>query len=209
MEKLLSSHRELKQAIRETTGFARQTPKLIETAREKLRSAQRRLLDDYLDPLGVSFRAGDEQAVDEVVDFLAIDIPAFRCGYYKEKWLRRLKSVPLTERQQQKLKRAALSLCASPPFRREIVEWNRLMIKLADRETVIALFGLMESDNPFVKDKARRMLHGILQNRTDIIQPDYLRRALLFHLLNQTRQHSDTRVATETQRHRGNEKGGC
>ncbi|HMB27272.1 MAG TPA: hypothetical protein VKS99_04165, partial [Blastocatellia bacterium] len=108
------------------------------------------------------FRGGDEQALDEVIDFLATDVPAFRCGYLKAKWLRRLKSTSLTQSQQQRLRRAALSLRADSHYRREIAEWNRLMIKLADKETVIALFGLMERANSFIKSKARHMLYGIL-----------------------------------------------
>ncbi len=68
---------------------------------------------------------------------------------------------------------------------REIAEWNRLMIKLADKETITALSSLIESDNSFVKRKALRMLHGILQNRRDIIQPDYIRQSLLFDVARQ------------------------
>jgi hypothetical protein len=184
MEKLHTAHGELNQALKEwgAVGFANQQPKPVIEKREKFWSAYRRLFDDYLYPLDARFRSGDEQAVNEVIDFLVTDIPAIRCGYLKEKWLRRLKSVPLSQTQRQRLTRAALSLCASPRFRREIAEWNKLMIRLADKETVTALLGLMESDNSFVKSKARHMLHGILQNRNDIIQPDYIRRILLFHV---------------------------
>ena len=184
MENLHAAHCVLKQVLRdyETVGFTRNEPELIAAARKNFWSAYRRLFDEYLTPLDARFRRGDEQALDEVIAFLATDVPAFRCGYLKEKWLRRLKSTSLTQAQQQRLKHAALSLCADSHYRREIAEWNKLMIKLADKETVTTLFGLMESDNPIVKSKARHMLHGILQNRSDIIQPGYLRPILLSHV---------------------------
>jgi hypothetical protein len=184
MEKLHAAHGTLKQVSGEyeTVGFTSHEPELIAAARKKFWSAYRRLFDEYLEPLDARFRGGDERALDEVIDFLATDVPAFRCGYLKAKWLRRLKSTSLTQSQQQRLRRAALSLCADSHYLREIAEWNRLMIKLADKETVIALFGLMESANSFIKSKARHMLYGILQNRNDIIQPDYLRTTLLFHV---------------------------
>jgi len=183
MEKLHAAHSELKLAWREygTVGFTKHVPELITAKRKKFWSAYRRLFDEYLDPLDARFRSGDEQALEEVIAFLATDVPAIRCGYIKEKWLRRLKSVSLSQTQRQRLTRAALELCANSRFRREIAEWNKLMIKLADKETVTALFGLIESDNSLVKSKARHMLHGILQNRSDIVQPDFLRRALLSH----------------------------
>lgn len=183
MDKLHAAHGELKLALREygTVGFAKHEPELITTKRKEFWSAYRRLFDDYLNPLDARFRSGDEQAIDEVIDFLVTDIPAIHCGYLKEKWLRQLKSTSLTEAQRQRLTRAALSLCASSHYRREIAEWNRLMIKLAGKEEYMALASLTESANSLVKEKARRMLHGILQNRNDLIQPDYLRRILLFH----------------------------
>jgi hypothetical protein len=184
MEKLHAANNELKRVLREhgTVVRTKQELELITAARNKFHSAYRRLFDEYLDPLDARFRSGDEQVVDEVIAFLATDVPAIRCGYLKEKWLRRLKSASLSQAQKQRLMRAALSLCASSHYQREIAEWNRLMIKLADKETVTTLLGLTESDNPFVKSKSRHMLYGILQNRNDIIQPDYLRQALLFHV---------------------------
>lgn len=184
MEKLRAAHSELKQALigYRTVSVTKQEPGLITAAQNKFQSAYRRLFEEYLVPLDARFRSRDEEAVDEVIAFLAIDVPTIRCGYLKEKWLRRLKSASLSQGQEQRLTRAALSLCASSHYQREIAEWNRLMIKLANKGTVTTLFGLMESDNPVVKSKARHMLHGILQNRNDIIQPDYLRHSLVSHL---------------------------
>src|SRR4051812_10740091 len=44
-----------------------------------------------------AFLTGDLEAVSKVIDFLEVDIPAFRCGYAKEWYLRRLKNLPLSE----------------------------------------------------------------------------------------------------------------
>ena len=99
MEKLHAAHCGLKQVVRdyETVGFTRHEPELIAAARKIFWSAYRRLFDEYLTPLDARFRSGNEQALDEVIAFLATDVPAFRCGYIKEKWLRRLKSTSLTQ----------------------------------------------------------------------------------------------------------------
>src|ERR1043165_2465428 len=66
-----------------------------------------------------AFLTGNPEAVSKVIDFLEVDIPAFRCGYAKEWYLRRLKSLPLSDKHRLRLKSLALSICGSATFRRE------------------------------------------------------------------------------------------
>lgn len=175
VEKLYATDQELKRRLVQNIEFTREELKEVRSLREKFRSVYSQLFDDSLEPLDARFHNGDEQAVDEVIDFLKVDIPAFRCGYVKEKWIRRLKSTPLTAEQKERLRRAALSLCVSPHHRRELTEWNRLMIKLANKEFVAALLKLTETSDEFVCAKAQRMAHVILNERRDVIDPRWLR----------------------------------
>lgn len=179
VKKLHAAHNALKESLSNRRGFSSIEPKEISEQRARFQSAYRQLFEEYLQPLDLRFRSGEEEAVNEVIDFLVIDSPAFRCGYVKEKWLRRLKSLLLTPAQKQRLKQAAISICASPHFRREMVEWNRLMIKLADADFVKALFILREDPNELVREKARRMLYVILNSRDAIVQPEWLQQFLL------------------------------
>jgi hypothetical protein len=140
----------------------------VSTSRDKFWDALNLLFQAKLDPLRQAFLTNRVDAVNDVIDFLAIDIPAFRCGYEKEWYLRRLKSLPLNDAQKARLKTIALDLARKPDYRREFYDWAKLMIVLADETSVDGLESLLESPNEFVRKKAERMLTVILQNRKDL-----------------------------------------
>jgi hypothetical protein len=102
---------------------------------------------------------------DKVIDFLETDIPAFRTGYEKEFYLRHLKGVSLSELQRERLREIALRICRNDTFRRELRDWARLMIVLADNRFISNLQEIVESTPWPEHRKARFMLEIILQNR--------------------------------------------
>jgi len=113
-------------------------------------------------------RSGDPKGIDAVIDFLEIDIPAFRCGYAKEYCFRKLKACRLAAPQVQRLRNLALTLCAGP-YRREVNELTRLMIPWADSQFVEELRRLAaQSENKFTCQRARRMLGIILNERVEL-----------------------------------------
>jgi hypothetical protein len=161
-----------------------------EIAQRQIQAAHQHLFADYLQPLDARFRQGDEQAINEVIEFLAIGTPAIRCGYVRGKWLRQLKTTQLSAHQQQRLMQIALSHCTSHHYLREMTEWNRLVIKLADKEFLRRAGPLIDADHPVVKAKARRMLFTILNSRQDLVRGDLSHLALFWYLLHQRKQPS-------------------
>jgi hypothetical protein len=110
-------------------------------------------------------------SIDSVIDFLEIDIPAFRCGYEKEWYLNKLKSLSLNKDQQDRLKTIALDLVSKSHYRREFQDWCRLMIVHADQPFFARLQELSASDEHWVQQKAKRMLETITNNRRDLSHP--------------------------------------
>ena len=135
---------------------------------EKLYELLRVFYETYIIPLMPAFESGDKRAIDEMLDFLEIDIPAFKLGYEKEYIYGKLKRLPLDERHRERLRQIALSQCASPYYRRELTDLSRLMIKVGDESLVQKLEKLSESTGEFVRKKALRMLNIILQGRKDL-----------------------------------------
>jgi hypothetical protein len=167
IQNLYLAHQNFKKAwaMRHRAKSKNNKPSEVDLARNSFWDAFNLLFQTKLDPLRQAFLTNSVTAVDGVIDFLAIDIPAFRCGYEKEWYLRRLKSVPLNEAQKERLKNIALDLCRKPDYRREFSDWGKLMIVLADEAFVDELENLLESPDEFVRKKAERMLTIILQNR--------------------------------------------
>jgi hypothetical protein len=141
-------------------------PNSVTLARDKFRKYLSILLDTKLAPLKIKFSQNPVEAIDEVIEFLSVDIPAFRCGYAKEKFLTKLKSAPLTDAQKEKLQQIALDLVTNPQYRRELGDWARLMIKLADKPFLQKLAEI--NANSDIRLKANRMTDKILQNRKDL-----------------------------------------
>lgn len=140
----------------------------IVAARDRFLLALNLLYSAQLTPLRASFLYDPLSAADNVIDFLEIDIPAFRCGYEKEWYLTKLKSVPLTPGQRDRLKSSALHLLRNPHYRRERRDWGRLMIILADETFIADLRTLSNSPEHFVQQNSRRMLNTVLANRRDL-----------------------------------------
>lgn len=112
---------------------------------------------------------GEGTAIDAVLDFLEIDIPAFRAGYAKEWYYRRLKRMQLTDSHKERIKKLGMALLKQPDYRREWKELARLLIRVADQDLVTCLAALVTSDSsPFVKRRASRILESILNERHDL-----------------------------------------
>lgn len=170
MQELYDAHREFRAKWDKwwNGGGKQPEPETVKNTRDRFWAALNRLFGERLEPLYSAFASDPVGAADAVIDFLEIDIPAFRCGYVKEKFLRRLKSITLTDSQQARLKRAALGLVSNGAFRREFGDWSRLMIVLADDEFVAALRDFTESIEAGTARGAERMLKVVLENRPDL-----------------------------------------
>jgi len=150
----------------DANGIAYKAAKPFSDNRDKLLG---KLFLEYLIPLYDAFVAGHPDAVSAIIEFLEVDVPAFRCGYAKEEHLKRLKTVPLTDEHRERLKQYGLHLCSMPHHRREIGEAGRLMIKIADRDFVGQLRALSINENERVRKKATKMLGVVLNGRKDLV----------------------------------------
>jgi hypothetical protein len=192
MEKILESHREFSQAWNEAKqaelkrrgikhldqwGHSdREWAQILEANDVAYRAARlysdRR--DEYMGRLfeqlpNEDFVAGEPQAIDASIDFLEIDILAFRCGYIKELCLRKLKSLPINPIQAERLRQLTLALCQGQGQRRELKELARLMIRLADESLVHELKNLLDQHpSEYVRRKASRTLQVIRNGRPDL-----------------------------------------
>ena len=126
------------------------------------------LFNEHLIPLHEDFLSGDPHAVNAVIDFLEVDVPAFRCGYAKESYLCRLKTIPLTDEHQERLRQYGLRLCGMPVHRREIGEAGRLMIRVANRDFLEQLRALTASENDWIRKKSTKMLSVVQNARKDL-----------------------------------------
>lgn len=108
------------------------------------------------------------QDIDEILDFLEIDIPAYRLGYQKEIFYRQLKTEILTSGQITRLSSIVCSLCAAPHYRREFRPAIGLMTKLADESFIGRILELADSDSEYAQRKAVRLLTTILSQRKDL-----------------------------------------
>lgn len=143
----------------------------IVVARNRFYEALHHLFVAKLTPLRNSFLNDSGSSIDSVIDFLEIDIPAFRCGYEKEWYLRKLKPLSLNTNQQDRLKAIALSLVSKSHYRREFQDWCRLMIALADQPFLTELQDLSNNEEHRAKQKANRMLETIVNSRLDLSRP--------------------------------------
>jgi hypothetical protein len=91
-------------------------PEPVTLARNKFWDDLTRLWDLKLDPLQIKFAENPINTVDEVIEFLSVDILAFRCGYVKEFFLTKLKTLELTDLQQKNLQQIALNFCNKPRY---------------------------------------------------------------------------------------------
>ena len=137
-------------------------------ARNRFIAANDLLWSTLLGPLQNKFHNDPISAIDEIVDFLEADVPAFRCGYLKEYFLQHLKSQPLSEQQKERLRTIALKLCSSNMVRREFRRWAHLMTQIADTDFVLDLKKLAEKQAPHKRRGTSLMLKSVLDQRKDL-----------------------------------------
>jgi hypothetical protein len=143
-------------------------PESVTKARDEFYDKLNLLYSLRLEPLEQKFRGDPHAAFAELMEFLSVDIAAFRTGYAKEVFLRWLKNVDLSQNEIRETQRTALEICAKPNIRREFRYWRRLMIKFADADFLLELKKLTESDEPLTRLKSAQMCEAIEKHRTDL-----------------------------------------
>jgi len=138
-------------------------------ALDRFRLAYKSLFEGKLNPMREAFLHDAAGAMDEVLDFLEVDILAIRCGYEKERYFHKLKRVALTASQQQRLLDLALLLCGKSHCRRELWPLFKLILPFATAEFYRQLKLLAESDEPYVRQKCRRLLERLQEKRPDLL----------------------------------------
>ena len=146
--------------IWQANGIAYKAARSLSDRRDRF---LRELFENHLGPLYQDFILGHSDAVDAIIDFLEVDVPAFRCGYVKEAYLRKLKAIPLTNEQRERLRQYGIRLCNCPQHRREIGQAGRLMILIANQRFMDQLRVLTMNNNQFIARKATKMF-GVIQN---------------------------------------------
>jgi hypothetical protein len=137
--------------------------KLLESFKEHVRA-----LDVRLTPLIETIRPGNEHVIDEVLEFLVVDVLAFRSGYAKEKFYRRLKHVELSPAQIEKIKNIALQRCASKEYRRDDSDLRRLVTKHADLEFLDRVAEIPAAEGSRVEGHKKQMFQTVLAGRKDL-----------------------------------------
>lgn len=163
MQASYEAHREFKDAWKRRAD--KRAPN-VDSAREAFASAHGRLWHQKLEPLQERFATDPIGQIDEIIEFLETDILAFRCGYLKEFFLRHIKQITFNQSQRSRLMEAALKLCSNNDHRRELRDWARLMILLADVEFVEALEKITKEHEESAD--AEFMLRILLENRSDL-----------------------------------------
>jgi hypothetical protein len=135
---------------------------------EELRARRDALLAELLQEIRFDgLMRGDPAAIDGVLDFFEVDVLAFRCGPIKDRCLRRLKSLPLTDSQIERLRRLALAEPVRPG--RGLKLFAHLMIRLADQVFIAELQDLAAIQaERHSRQKAGWMLRVILNGRPDL-----------------------------------------
>jgi len=145
--------------------------KAHQATKKELEELHKHLQEFYekgLAPLLEGFLAGRSAAIDEVLTFLEVDIPAFRSGYSKEWYYRKMKKLALSEKQVMRLREIALARCASDEYRREDSELRRLMIKWADSRFLARVEAISAKNGSRVDGHKERLRDVILQGRKDL-----------------------------------------
>jgi hypothetical protein len=145
-------------------------PEIVTDARNKFHQKVNVLYGSRIEPLEVKFRRSPKLAFDELIEFLSVDITAFRSGYAKEIFLQWLKNTELSSKEIIQLQEVGLKMCQTDNVRREFRRWCRLMIKLADLDFIKKLEGLLESENKFTRLKSKWMIQLIQKHRLDLIK---------------------------------------
>ena len=177
MNESYSSHKEFKQQWatwrngklkKDKKAKGNVEPESVTKARNEFHRKNDELYVLKIYPLEKQFRENQHLAFAELVEFLSVDIAAFRCGYAKEVFLQWLKQTSLTASEIIEIQRVALKMCETENVRREFRRWCRLMIKLADVEFVLKLKEISSNKSRFPQLKSKWMLEIIQQQRLDL-----------------------------------------
>jgi hypothetical protein len=158
------------EAFREMGSWKSKDEKAVAKARKLLEAFKEhfKTLDHRLTPLIETIHPGNEHVIDEVLEFLVVDVLAFKAGYNKEKCYRRLKHVELSPSHVEKVKDIALKRCASDEYRREDSELRRLMAKIADSEFLEKIAAIPAHNGSRVAGHKERMIEAVLAGRKDL-----------------------------------------
>jgi hypothetical protein len=167
MQEAFDRHREFYAEVRKAPRYDKDGRERAEIVRSRnaFFDAQNRLYYTKLDQLHQGFEEDPVTYVDDVIAFLEIDIPCHRCGYEKEWYLTKLKSLSLRTDQQERLRAAALRLLSAETYRREIRDWARLMIVLANQNFVQEVWQIRALGS---RNNADMMLQVLAENRKDL-----------------------------------------
>jgi hypothetical protein len=168
IQKAHTAHTEAHKKARSSWGTNSKAHEATKKELDALYSHLKLFYQNALGPLAEPFLAGNSNAIDEVLNFLEVDVPAFRTGYSKEWYYRKLKKLELNPGQIERLRTIALNRCASPEYRREDSELRRLMIRLADAKFLQRVVELPDSNNRHAARKRMLMIEVILVGRKDL-----------------------------------------
>jgi len=170
MQNVHDAHVLSKEALREIGSWKSKDEKGVAKARKLLDTFKEhsKSLDVRITPLINALRPGNEHVIDEILEFLAVDVLAFGCGYAKEKCYRRLKHVELSPSQAGRIKDIALKRCASNEYRRDDTELRRLIAKIADLEFLEKIAAIPAHDGSRVAGHKERMIRAVFDGRKDL-----------------------------------------
>lgn len=143
-------------------------PQSVIVARNKFLSSNGRLFSSKIEPLERKFRENPKDSLREVIEFLSTDISAFRCGYAKEYFLKLLKQTEFSKAQIGEIQNLLIKVCETNSIRCEFRRWCSLAVKIADKDFVVKLENLVESESYFTRTKSKWILRIINQNRLDL-----------------------------------------
>lgn len=155
--------------LKDAKGLKPRTePKSVTESRDLFWAKNDLLFGSKIEPLEKRFEENPNESLDEILEYLSVDIPAFRCGYAKEYFLKWLKQADFSAGEIKKIQGLIIEVCETKSFRREFRRWSRLAAKIADANFVNDLQKLTQSENRFARIKSSWILETILQNRLDL-----------------------------------------
>lgn len=170
LENVYRAHLDFKKEFNNAKGGRSKNAKGRRKAEAELEEFRKHLgiLNDCLEALRKRVQSGSPQAIDDLVEYLAVDTPAFGSGYAKERFFRLLKRVALTEDQISELQDIAVARCASTEYRRDDSELRRVMIRLADLDFLNRVAAIPALAGSRIEGHKRRMLQVVLAGRKDL-----------------------------------------
>jgi hypothetical protein len=148
-------------------GFRKTEPEEITIARDKLFTAFNELFRK-LDEFEKGINKNDPSDIDQIISFVEVETTAFRIGYARQRFFRRLKSTSLNESQKHRLLQVGINYCTSQDYKREFRDLVRLLIKIADKEFITKIAKIKNESDGVVKFKAYLLLETVLHHRKDL-----------------------------------------